>query len=257
MSETLDKADIVDRIAGALPAEIRADYYRELTHCRSLPENDEMLRILRAMQFLTLLMHQVPERVISERERLEGLFNGVLDGLRSVTESSASYQRLYEQRLAGLPAEIAKRLDAEAVAATINENLRQQFVQSTIPQTSQALGVVAGQLRLSVADFGKTASALGDSYRGAANDARQAIASLESALSDAAATARRAASELSTVFQEEFRWSLYALSGLALVIGLALGSLFQQWLDRPARVSTTVESRVEQPPSHAKPKSLH
>jgi len=33
----------------------RADYYRELTHCRSLPENDEMLRILRAMQFLALL----------------------------------------------------------------------------------------------------------------------------------------------------------------------------------------------------------
>ena len=30
--------DLIDRIADALPAEVRADYYRELRHCRSLPE---------------------------------------------------------------------------------------------------------------------------------------------------------------------------------------------------------------------------
>ena len=42
------EADLIDRIANALPAEVRADYYRELRHCRSLPENDEMLLILRA-----------------------------------------------------------------------------------------------------------------------------------------------------------------------------------------------------------------
>ena len=43
--------DLIDRIAESLPADVRADYYREMRHCRSLPENDEMLRILRAMQF--------------------------------------------------------------------------------------------------------------------------------------------------------------------------------------------------------------
>jgi hypothetical protein len=52
--------DLIDRIANALPEEVRADYYREMRHCRSLPENDEMLRILRAMQFLALLMDGVP-----------------------------------------------------------------------------------------------------------------------------------------------------------------------------------------------------
>ena len=44
--------DLIDRIATALPAELRADYYRELAHSRNLPESDELLRILRAMQFL-------------------------------------------------------------------------------------------------------------------------------------------------------------------------------------------------------------
>ncbi len=47
--------DLIDRIANALPSDLRADYYRELRHCRSLPENDEMLRILRVMQFLVVL----------------------------------------------------------------------------------------------------------------------------------------------------------------------------------------------------------
>src|SRR4029077_1400878 len=65
--------DLTDRIADALPADIRADFYREMRHCRSLPENDEMLRILRIMQFLTLLMEQVPARIRVERERLEPL----------------------------------------------------------------------------------------------------------------------------------------------------------------------------------------
>ena len=49
--DELSEPDLIDRIANALPAEVRADYYREMRHCRSLPENDEMLRILRAMQF--------------------------------------------------------------------------------------------------------------------------------------------------------------------------------------------------------------
>ena len=34
--------DLTDRIADGLPADIRADFYREMRHCRSLPENDEM-----------------------------------------------------------------------------------------------------------------------------------------------------------------------------------------------------------------------
>jgi hypothetical protein len=42
----------MDRIAQDLTVEVRAAYYRELKHCRSLPENDEMLRIVRAMQFM-------------------------------------------------------------------------------------------------------------------------------------------------------------------------------------------------------------
>ena len=65
--------DLTDRIADGLPADIRADFYREMRHCRSLPENDEMLRILRIMQFLTLLMEQVPSGLPSSANALNSL----------------------------------------------------------------------------------------------------------------------------------------------------------------------------------------
>jgi hypothetical protein len=74
--DELFEPDLIDHIANALPVAVRAEYYRELRHCRSLPENDEMLRILRAMQFSVLLMVQVPERMASERERFEQTVTG-------------------------------------------------------------------------------------------------------------------------------------------------------------------------------------
>ena len=61
---TTPEPDLIDRIGAALPKEVRADYYREVAHCRSLPENDEMLRILRVMLILTLLMETVPNRMV-------------------------------------------------------------------------------------------------------------------------------------------------------------------------------------------------
>lgn len=257
MTPTAKGADIVDRIAGALPAEIRADYYREMNYCRSLQENDEMLRILRSMQFLALLMYQVPERVIAERQRIEQLFGDATANLRAAIESAAAYQNSMEHRLAGLPAEVAEGIRPEIVAHEINESLRQQFVQSTLPQTAQSLAGVAAQLKLTVAEFRRAADALGNAHRGAAEDARQAIANLESTVSRAASTARNAAAELSAVFQREFRWSLYALSSLALAIGIALGLLYQRWLDAPPDVSTQKQRVVEQPAPKAKAKTAH
>ena len=55
--------DLIDRIANFVPAEARAAFYRELRHCRSLPQNDEMLRIIRAMQYLVLIMVKLPEQM--------------------------------------------------------------------------------------------------------------------------------------------------------------------------------------------------
>ena len=118
--------DLIDRIAKALPVEVRADYYRELTHCRSLPEHDEMLRILRAMQFLTLLMDQVPQRVVEQREQLERLLGTALERIQEAIESSEAVHRQLTERLSALPAEVAQGLSPAEIAREVNESLRQQ-----------------------------------------------------------------------------------------------------------------------------------
>ena len=241
-----DEPDIVDRIGQALPVEVRPAYYRELRHCRSLPENDEMLRILRAMQFLTLLTREVPERVIAERERLERLFSEAIDGLKESAERTENYRRVLENRISALPGELAAGLRPELVACEINESLRQQFVQTTIPQTAQAMTNIAAQLKGAVTDFDKTAATLSHAHRGAAEQARQAIAGLDRAVSAAASTARQAAQELSSVFQRELRWSIYTLVSLTLVVAFGAGMLCEHWITTPE-----TPARKDAPPATA------
>src|SRR6188768_2254184 len=119
--------DLIDRIAQALPEGVRSDYYREMAHCRTLPENDEMLRILRAMQFLTVLIEQTPGRVATEREQLAEAMAHAISTIQATHEAGLAYQKQLEVRLAKLPEEIAKGISAEAIAAKLNESLRQQF----------------------------------------------------------------------------------------------------------------------------------
>ncbi len=230
-----DEPDLVDRIANALPDSVRADYYRELRHCQSLPENDEMLRLLRAMQFLTLLMIKVPADVTAERERLESLFAVAMQKVEESFRSCVSYQKLLDERLSRLPDQIKKGISPEIIAGNINESLRQQFVRSTIPRTAESLTLAAEQMKSTTAEFGRTAGILTDSYRGLAAQGSRSIDEMTSSIHHAAETASRTARELSDTFRCEYRWALYALSSLALIVGIGIGLLFQQWLDRPPK----------------------
>jgi hypothetical protein len=226
----ISEPDLIDRIANALPAELRADYYREMRHCRSLPENDEMLRILRAMQFLTLLTIEVPERLIAEREALDKRLNQIVDAMEKWLERSEVYQRNLDERLTQLSSAIANDINPQAIAGKINENLRQQFVQSTIPQTGETLAAVAKELRKITAEFAETAKSLGDKYTGAVEEARLAVRTIESTISSATAVAKRAASDLSETFCEARRWSVYTICIVSIGVGLVLGAAITWWI---------------------------
>jgi methyl-accepting chemotaxis protein len=247
--------DLIDRIADALPENVRSDYYREMRHCRSLPKNDEMLRILRAMQFLTLLMERVPGKVVIERERLERLFTAALRTLEQTLKSSEAHQQQLSARLIALPAKIAEGIKPESIADKINESLHQQFIQSTIPETATALAVIAERLKMTSSEFSTAASALGRSYTGAAEEARQAIDNMKDTVSGAARAARSAAEGLSVKFHRAFHRTLYGLTGLALVIGLLLGVLITRWFDTPASQAEHISVPVIQEELPVKHKS--
>jgi hypothetical protein len=111
------------------------------------PENDEILRILRIMQFLTLLIDRVPSRVVSERESLELMFGKLSQNLEKTGRSSESYHKMLDSRMTSLPSEMAKNISPEKIASEINRSLNQQFIISTIPFTVQTLDTAAKEIK--------------------------------------------------------------------------------------------------------------
>jgi hypothetical protein len=248
--------DLIDRIANALPEEIRAEYYRELRHCRSLPENDEMLRLLRAMQFLALLIEQAPSRVAEERERLDKLLATAVDNISRMSAASNAYHTALRRKLAALPADIAHGISPEAVAGKINENLQQIFMRSTIPKTAEALGVISDQMKRICTEFSTTADDVGHAYRGVAEDARTAVASLKSEVSQAAESAVRLTTVLTEKYSKAYRWSLFMIAGGAFILGLALGMMFERWLFFPPAPVVAPAAPVVQPALQPAQKAL-
>lgn len=240
--------DLIDRIANALPEETRAEYYRELRHCRSLPENDEMLRLLRAMQFLVLLIEQAPSRVAEQREMLDKLLASTIGNIGKMNAASEAWHIALERKLTALPADIAYGIRPEEVAGKINENLRQEFIHSTIPQTAEALAAVSGQMKNSCSEFTASANQISHAYRGAAEDARKAVASLKAEITQAAEIAGRFTSEVTEKASKVYRWSLCMLAGGALVIGLAIGMMFERWLLSPQAPAAPAAAQVAAAP---------
>jgi methyl-accepting chemotaxis protein len=245
---------IIDRIGAALPESIRADYFREVNHCRSLPENDEMLRILRVMLILTLLMETVPNRIVAEREGMESLFRTYLPQLQEMLASVHKYHGQLDQRLKTLPERVAAGLNPDAVAACINERLRQQFAQSTIPQSAQALTQAAAEIKTAAGTFSQNAGKLGDAYRGAAEDARNAIDRMGSAIQRSAESARQATEMMTITFDSYCRWAVFVFFALFFVLGAALGIAVYRQMRPPDRI---VIRDIPDPFQPVQPQDLH
>jgi phage host-nuclease inhibitor protein Gam len=231
--------EVRERIGESLPPHLRAAYYRELVHCRSLPENDEMLRIIRILQILTFLIHEAPNRIVTERERFEQLLTPALNALEKTGQSNREYQAQLDQRLAQLPQDIAELIQPKAIAEAINESLHQQFVKSTIPETAQLLGIVAKENKRVSAEFSDAASRLENAYNGSAKNAERTIANIE-----------RAAARLST----EYRWAVLSTCGLTAAASFVLGMLVYWWVfSAPVRVEQVASPQVQAAPAAIKP----
>ena len=227
--------DTIDRIANFLPAEVRAGFYRELRHCRSLPQNDEMLRIIRAMQYLVLIMVKLPEQMATERERFEQTASSCEALLGDVREFVDDATRKFDQRLEQASADIAKALNPPAVAAAINESLRQEFIKTTIPETADALALNAAQIKNATKEFVSAADTLNNAYDGAVIRANLAIQDLESTSSRAITANQRQSQELMAVVRQDYRWLLLALPVLFIIVGVALSFWYHHWIGAPQR----------------------
>ena len=242
--------ELIDRIGKELPDKVQTLYYREMRHLKDLPTNDEMLRILRIMQFLTLLSVEVPGKLAFERGKLEDFIMFMLSNIQEQQKSNQTYLDKLNQHLTGLPKKIADDISPAAIVAKINESLKQEFLRSSIPETGEALRLVGQEMRSALSAYIKSTSDLTDSYHGVTVDANKAIEKISSAISSATAAAKNATQELAHSFQQHFRWALYALSGLALLVGICIGMFFDHWLeDPPVRKLYIYQNDSPAPPS--------
>lgn len=228
------EADFIDDIAELLPAEQRPLWYRDMAHLRRLPPDDEMLRIARAMGFLALVTRQTPAQIATEREQIATILDHSVKAIQSARQDVVALHRQLENRLAQLPAEISEGLSPAAIATKLSESLRQQFVASGIPETAQALAVVAKQTKQIAGDFDRSSKQLTDSHRNAANDVRQALREIQASIQSATATAKQAANDLTHTFLREYKWSVLALCTTALALGFALGTLYYRRINPTA-----------------------
>jgi hypothetical protein len=248
-------SDLIDRIAMALPEELRSDYYRELSHCRNLPENDEMLRILRAMQFLTVLIERAPGEVAIEREQLAQVLARGIESIQATHQASIAYQKQLEARIVKLPEEIAKGISAEAIAAKLSESLRQQFHQTGLPAVADAIGVQATALRHASEDLSAALDEFAHPRTGVVARVNDVLRWMKSDLENAGDHIR---AQMNGLGKELYRTIAVLCLG-AMVIGLLSGILYQRWMDKPVPqpaqpAAPTIQSA---PPSVTTPQPNH
>ncbi len=237
-------ADLIDRIASALPEELRADYYRELSHCRNLPENDEMLRILRAMQFLAVLIEQAPGQVALEREQLAQVLARSIDSIQAMHQASIAYQKQLETRIAKLPEEIAKGISAEAIAAKLGESLRQHYQQTGLPAVAEAIGVQATTLRRVSKELSVALDDFANPRTGVMPRVNEALQSMKSNLQNAGDHIR---AQLNGLGKELYRTIAVFCVG-ALGVGFLMGILYHSWITAPVELPKQQATSVQTTP---------
>jgi hypothetical protein len=102
---------MVRHVASRLSPELQAEYYNMLRYCQNLPANDELLIILNAIQILPLLTIDLPGQVAAEREKIDRLLISNAKAQENSVRVLQDYQAKLDERIAGLPQEIAKLIN--------------------------------------------------------------------------------------------------------------------------------------------------
>ncbi len=138
---------LFDELAGLVPAERQAEYYRVIAHTRTLSPNDEMLRVLEAMGILALLTREAPAEIAAERKSLRKILESALSQADKVEKRIAGYILQLESRIAQLPKELQEGLDPPRIGKLLGESLRQCFQQSGMSETAGMLGSSCSEMQ--------------------------------------------------------------------------------------------------------------
>jgi hypothetical protein len=142
-----------------------------------------------------------------------------------------------EARLTTLPEEILRGIEPWIIARQINEALGKCIAETGLPETAKQLSLLSQQVSEVTGAFHKSTRDLIDTQDKVADHARHAIDRMQSGIEKASGTAERAVEKLNQTFIFQYRWSVFALTSSALVVGFLLGMLSFVWMSTPAQAA--------------------
>jgi hypothetical protein len=227
--------DLVDEIASLLEPGQREPFYRCMLSFKHLRPEDELLRLVQAIGFLALLIRDAPVAVARERVQLAQLLETSLATIQAAWEAERAYLQQLDDRLTGLPTDLAQRISPEAIARAITESLRQQFVQSGLPATADALTALSQQLAQATGPLQRAAAQL-HACTGIANQAHVALDQVRASVAKVTDAAEGTIAELRQHVSVEYVRGVGLLCCAAWLFGVFGGMAFERWRDAEGAV---------------------
>src|SRR3984893_5924706 len=229
--------DLIEAIAKRLEPGQREYFYQRMLYLRHLRADDELLRIVEAIGWLTLLIRDAPHAVAIERQHLAELLATHVATIEATAQAAHPYYQHVEETVTRLPADIADGIRPAAIAHTITESLRQEFVRSGLPATAEALAVLSKQLQQTTTDFQRASDQLTEAHHGAATQAAHAIDRVYTSVWQAAEATQGTMQQFRQRFRLDYWWPVGTLVPAALLMGILLGFILHEWMVTPAHAA--------------------
>jgi len=235
---------LFDELAGLVPAERQAEYYRVIAHTRTLSPNDEVLRVLEAMGILALLTRETPAAIAAERKSLQKILENALSKTDEVEKRMAAYTSRLESRIAQLPKELETGLNPPRIAKLLGESLRQCFQQSGLPDAARALDQSCSEMNSAEKQLVNVLRAVAHPDIGVIAKVRSANDSLLRSM-----TTRAQQMDDFLVRLEKQVWAIWlpVVASAALALGFALGTWFANERQVAPETPGTVQSQQQLP----------
>src|ERR1700678_2549381 len=231
---------LFDELAGLVPAQRLAEYFRVIAHTRTLSPNDEMLRILEAMGILALLTRETPAEIAAERKSLRKILEASASQANAVERRMEEYTSLLESRLSHLPKESETGLDPPRIAKLLGESLRQCFQQSGLPDTAKALDQ-------SCSEMNSVQEQLVNALRQVAHPDIGVIEKVRSANDSLLRSMTTRAQQIDDLLGklEKQVWAIWlpVVASAALALGFALGTWFANVRQGASEASSAAQSQ--------------
>jgi hypothetical protein len=245
--------ELFDEIASLLEPGLREAFYRCMLSFKHLRPDDELLRLVQAIGFLAFLIRDAPVAVARERVQLAQLFETSLATMHAAGKAEHAYLQQLDDRLTRLPTDLAQGISPEAIARAITESLRQQFVQSGLPATADALTALSQQLTQAIGQLQRAAGQL-HACTGIANQAHVALDQVRASVAKVTDAAHATVAELRHQVRVEGLRAVGLLCAAAWLLGIVGGVTFERWrISRNTVVPqvATAPNTVVEPPLSA------